>query len=152
MAKTGVVLLGETFDPGGILSDFAGRRHGIGALVSFTGIVRDTQGDLDALEIEHYPGMTERALAVHRDRALARWALADALIVHRHGRMAPGEPIMMVATAAAHRAPAFEAADFLMDYLKSRAPFWKREWRGDRADWVAAEARDEASLARWGQD
>ena len=121
-----------------------------GAVVTFAGIVRDRpEGGLMAMEIEHYPGMTERAIAGIAGEAVRRWALSDALVIHRHGRLAPGETIMMVATAAPHRADAFAAAEFLMDYLKSRAPFWKKEIAADGADWVAARDADEAALSRW---
>ena len=120
-----------------------------GAIVTFTGLVRDNGGTLQAMQIEHYPGMTEKAIAAIMDQAQARWHLTDALVIHRHGTLAPGEPIMMVATAAAHRAEAFAAAEFLMDYLKSRAPFWKKEIGVDGAAWVAAKDTDEQSLNRW---
>lgn len=113
-----------------------------------TGIVRG-DGGLTAMEIEHYPGMTERALLAHRSKALDRFDLSDVLIIHRHGRLAVGETIMMVATAAPHRRAAFEGADFLMDYLKSRAPFWKKEFGPGGATWVDAKEADEAALSRW---
>lgn len=122
---------------------------GAGAVVTFTGLVRDEGGRLSAMEIEHYPGMTEKAIAAMMDQAQARFGLADALVIHRFGRLAPGEAIMMVATAAPHRADAFAAAEFLMDYLKSRAPFWKKETGTDGASWVAAKDQDEAALKRW---
>ncbi len=137
------------FDTGVELAGFAKDRHDIGAVVSFTGVVRDTSGDLRHMLIEHYPGMTERAIGTILDEAVARWSLADALVIHRFGTLAPGAPIMMVATAAAHRAEAFAAADFLMDYLKSRAPFWKKEVTLSGAAWVAAKDEDEAALDRW---
>ncbi len=117
-------------------------------MVTFSGLVRGDDG-ITAMEIEHYPGMTERAIAAIRDQAMARWTLVDALVIHRHGRLVPGETIMMVATAARHRAEAFEAAEFLMDYLKSRAPFWKKQFGPGGAEWVAAADRDEAALSRW---
>lgn len=117
--------------------------------MTFTGLVRDLSGALEAMEIEHYPGMTERAIAAIAEEARQRWHLIDALVIHRHGRLGPSEPIMMVATAAAHRAEAFAAAEFLMDYLKSRAPFWKKEVTAGGADWVAAKEADEAALGRW---
>lgn len=124
---------------------------GAGAVVTFTGMVRD-DGDMVALELEHYPGMTERALLAIEAAARARWDLVDLLIVHRHGRLAVGAPIVLVAAAAAHRRAAFEAADFVMDHLKSRAPFWKREIGPDGpGDWVAAKAIDEDALTRWDQ-
>jgi molybdopterin synthase catalytic subunit len=138
------------FDYGAECGAFAARQAGQGAVVTFAGIVRDTaRGDLQAMEIEHYPGMTEKALATIAEEAARRWALGDVLVIHRHGRLAPGEVIMMVATAAPHRADAFAAAEFLMDYLKSRAPFWKREITPEGADWVAARDEDEAALSRW---
>lgn len=139
----------ETFDVGAELACFTAGAVGAGAVVSFTGIVRDVPGGLSRMEIEHYPGMTERAIAEMLDKASARWGLTDAMVIHRHGTMQPGDPIMMVATAAPHRAGAFAAADFLMDYLKSRAPFWKKEYGPDGAEWVAAKDEDEDALARW---
>lgn len=127
-----------------------GSGPGVGAVVTFTGIVRDLPGGgLTRMEIEHYPGMTERAIAAIEAEAIARWSLSDCLIVHRFGALAPGAPIMMVATAAGHRGDAFAAAEFLMDYLKSRAPFWKKEVTEDGAGWVAAKDEDEDALSRW---
>jgi molybdopterin synthase catalytic subunit len=120
----------------------------MGAVVTFTGLVRG-DGGLSAMEIEHYPGMTERAITAIAEEARERWSLGDVLVIHRHGRLEPGEAIMMVATAAPHRKDAFEAAEFLMDYLKSRAPFWKKELGPDGAAWVAAKDDDEAALGRW---
>lgn len=140
----------EPFDPGAELSRFAQGRADIGAVVSFTGIVRDDVGTLSRMEIEHYPGMTEKAITAIVDEACARWSLAGCLVIHRHGPLAPGEQIMMVATAAKHRVAAFEAAEFLMDYLKSRAPFWKKEIQQDGStDWVDAKVDDEDALTRW---
>lgn len=139
----------EAFDMGAEANAFASDLRGAGAVVTFTGIVRDLAGDLSAMEIEHYPGMTERAIAGIATEAIARWSLTDALVIHRHGRLSVGEPIMMVATAAPHRGDAFAAAEFLMDYLKSRAPFWKKEITASGADWVAARDEDEAALKRW---
>ncbi len=121
-----------------------------GAIVTFTGVVRDLPGGgLDRMEIEHYPGMTERALRQIADQAMERWQLEDVMVIHRHGVLRPGDRIMMVATASRHRKAAFEAADFLMDYLKSRAPFWKKEYTSDGAEWVAAKDEDEAALSQW---
>lgn len=129
---------------------FAADRADAGAIVTFTGVVRDVAPGLTAMEIEHYPGMTERALHAIADQAVARFALSDCLVIHRYGRLTPGERIMMVATAAPHRADAFAAAEFLMDYLKSRAPFWKKEITSDgHATWVAAQDADEDALQRW---
>ncbi len=123
--------------------------RGAGAVVTFSGLVRANGGQLTAMEIEHYPGMTEKAISAIMEEAVARWGLADALVIHRYGVLRSGEPIMMVATAASHRADAFAAAEFLMDYLKSRAPFWKKEISANGADWVAAKDSDEAALTRW---
>ena len=137
------------FDPGRVLSEFSAGVEAAGAVVSFTGVVRDVAGGLRHMEIEHYPGMTEKAIAGIVAEASDRWPLADALVIHRHGELKPGEVIMMVATASAHRKAAFEAAEFLMDYLKSRAPFWKKEITANGSDWVAAKDEDEAALNRW---
>lgn len=138
----------EPFDQGAEVSAFTTGATGAGAVVSFTGIVRP-DGGLTGMEIEHYPGMTEKAITAILEQAVQRWSLVDGLVIHRHGRLAPGEPIMMVATAAPHRADAFAAAEFLMDYLKSRAPFWKKESRDGGETWVAAKDADEDALKRW---
>lgn len=138
------------FDLGVETQAFAQRQVNMGGVVTFTGIVRDLpQTPLSAMEIEHYPGMTEKALKDMAQTAIDRFSLGDALIIHRYGRLTPGEMIMMVATAAPHRKDAFEAAEFLMDYLKSRAPFWKREVTSQGAAWVASKAEDETALERW---
>ena len=138
------------FDAGAELNAFTQSVDGAGAIVSFFGITRDvSQGNLSSMEIEHNPGMTEKALGAIREEAMTRIALPGAMILHRHGRLGPGDPIMMVATAARHRADAFAAAEFLMDYLKSRAPFWKKEVTGDGATWVSARDEDEDALSRW---
>jgi len=122
----------------------------MGAIVTFTGVVRDiASGNLDVMEIEHYPGMTEAALTKIAAQAQERWALGDVLVIHRFGRLSPGDQIMMVATSAPHRLDAFEAAQYLMDYLKSRAPFWKKEITKDGAIWVDAKDEDEDALKRW---
>ena len=120
-----------------------------GAVVSFTGVVRDDTGSLDYMFIEHYPGMTQAALRNFADQATEKFGLEKALVIHRHGRLQPGEAIMMVATAARHRKDAFAGADYLMDYLKSRAPFWKKEVSKGSATWVASKDQDEAALAAW---
>ncbi len=144
-----VAVQSAPFDLGAESAAFAAAVPGAGAVVTFTGLVRDNGGRLAAMEIEHYPGMTEKAISGMVEQALQRWSLVDALVIHRHGRLAAGEAIMMVATAAPHRADAFAAAEFLMDYLKSRAPFWKKEIGADGAEWVAAKDEDEAALKRW---
>ena len=137
------------FDPGAELNAFSKGVGNAGAVVSFTGVVRDVVGGLSAMEIEHYPGMTQKAIAAIVDEAKSRWSLADALVIHRYGRLEAGEMIMMVATASRHRVDAFQAAEYLMDYLKSRAPFWKKELTKDGEEWVEARDEDEAALDRW---
>lgn len=137
------------FDAGAELDAFSHGRHEVGAIVSFTGIVRDREGGLVRMEIEHYPGMTEKAIAEIAEQAKTRWDLADLLVIHRHGALPLGQPIMMVATAATHRRAAFEAAEYLMDYLKSRAPFWKKEVTRIGEHWVEATPEDEDALSRW---
>lgn len=144
-----VSIQSSPFDMGAEVRRFAKSVSGAGAVVTFSGLVRDDGGKLTAMEIEHYPAMTERAVEAIRVEAMERWALQGAVIVHRYGRLEPGEQIMMVATAARHRADAFAAAEFLMDYLKSRAPFWKKEVGPNGGKWVAAKEEDEEALARW---
>jgi len=119
-----------------------------GAIVSFTGCVRADDG-VSALSLEHYPGMTEREIAGHVAEAGRRWPLVGAVVVHRVGRLKPGEPIVLVAVAATHRREAFAACEFLIDYLKTKAPFWKQEHRGAGARWVEARASDAAAAQRW---
>lgn len=123
----------------------------VGAVVSFSGVCRDEEGTLAALELEHYPGMAEAEIARIAAQAVERWPLTAVTAIHRHGRIRPGENIVLVVTASRHRAAAFRAAEFLMDYLKSRAPFWKKEHRKDGSEggWVEARESDEAALDRW---
>ncbi len=123
---------------------------GVGAVASFVGVVRDDGEGLAALTLEHYPGMTERALERILVRARERWGFIDATIIHRIGELAPGEPIVLVAVAAAHRGEAFSACEFIMDYLKTEAPFWKKEFGEAGAHWVDARESDQAAVARWG--
>ncbi len=138
------------FDPGKELNRFYAGDSKFGAVASFAGIVRsDTQDPVEKLVIEHYPGMTERAIQAMIDAAGERWQIGDCLVIHRFGALNPGDAIMMVAVRAAHRAAAFEATQFLMDFLKSRAPFWKKEFRGGVAEWVESRAEDEAGLRKW---
>jgi len=138
------------FDPGDELNRFSASCAGMGAVVTFTGVVRDNAaGTLSVMEIEHYPAMTEAALTRIAAQAQQRWTLGDVLVIHRFGRLSPGDQIMMVATAAPHRVDAFEAAQYLMDYLKSRAPFWKKEITRDGDAWVDAKDQDEDALKRW---
>lgn len=126
-------------------------RPDIGAVVSFTGLVRGTteDGPIAGMELEHYPGMTERALEQIVAEARARWPLEAVRVVHRHGPLAPGERIVLVLTASRHRQAAFEAAEFLMDYLKTRAPFWKKEAHAEGARWVDAREHDDSAARRW---
>ncbi|MCV2883007.1 molybdenum cofactor biosynthesis protein MoaE [Actibacterium sp. XHP0104] len=140
------------FDFGAEAGAFATGHDNAGAVVTFAGIVRDDTGSLQRMVIEHYPGMTERALEKIAREATGRWDLKDCLIIHRHGDLAVGEMIMMVATAARHRKAAFEAAEYLMDFLKSRAPFWKKEITGSGTGWVASKDEDEAALGRWSKE
>jgi molybdopterin synthase catalytic subunit len=140
----------EPFDPGARLSAFSRGRTETGAIASFTGIARAEQGATAVLELEAYPGFTEAEIGKIADEARARWALHDLLILHRVGRIGPGEPIVFVATAAGHRRAAFEACDFLMDYLKSKAPFWKKEHGPDGERWIEPTAQDHADRERWG--
>lgn len=139
----------ETFDPGLELNSFTQSVQGAGAVVSFTGVVRDVEGKLAEMLIEHYPGMTEKAISKIVDEAKTRWSLAGALVIHRYGQLGAGDQIMMVATASRHRVDAFQAAEFLMDYLKSRAPFWKKERTAYGDSWVEARDEDEDALSRW---
>jgi molybdopterin synthase catalytic subunit len=140
----------EAFDVGAELAALTAGRAGIGALASFVGLVRDDAGaPIAAMTLEHYPGMTEKKLAEIEAEAHARWPLQASLIVHRYGRMRPGEPIVLVATAAAHRAPALEACAFLIDWLKTEAPFWKLEEAAGASRWVEARSADDEAAARW---
>jgi molybdopterin synthase catalytic subunit len=141
----------EDFDPGAEAEALARGRTDIGAVVSFVGYCRDEGGLLAALELEHYPGMAEDEIARAAGEAEARWPLLGATIIHRYGRIAPGERIVLVAVAAEHRGAAFAAAEMLMDYLKTRAPFWKRALRSDGAvdEWIESKGEDDRSAARW---
>jgi molybdopterin synthase catalytic subunit len=142
----------EPFEPGAELTRFTEAATGAGATVSFTGLVRgqDHAGRaLTAMTLEHYPGMTEAQVQAITEEAARRWPLQAVLVIHRFGRLAAGDPIVFVATASAHRSAAFEAADFLMDWLKTKAPFWKLEEGADGAEWVAAKAEDDQAAERW---
>ena len=139
----------EPFDPGALLSGFCRDRAEVGAVATFTGLARAEAGATTILELEAYPGFTETEIGKIAEQARARFSLADLLILHRIGQIAPGEPIVFVATAAGHRREAFEACDFLMDYLKSRAPFWKKEHGPDGVRWIEPRAQDHADIARW---
>jgi molybdopterin synthase catalytic subunit len=141
----------EDFDVGAEIASLQRGRTGIGGLAAFVGLVRDTAGGsgIRAMTLEHYPGMTERALEAIEAEAMKRWPLEAALIVHRYGRLEPGERIVLVVTASAHRAAAFESCEFLVDWLKTKAPFWKLEETQDGARWVEAQASDDDAAKRW---
>ncbi len=141
----------EPFDLAPERDRLTGGRTDIGALVAFTGLCRDEDGALAALELEHYPGMAEEEIGRIAAEATRRWPLLGLTIVHRHGRIVPGEPIVLVLAASSHRQAAFEAASFLMDYLKTRAPFWKKEHRADgtAGDWVSAKDADDTAAMKW---
>jgi len=143
-----VLVQHEDFDLAVELAQLGGSDGSAGAVISFTGLVRG-DSDLHALELEHYPAMTISALEQIEQSARTRWGLIDVRIIHRYGRLELGEQIMMVAVSAPHRRAAFEAADYIMDYLKSRAPFWKKEHTSDGMSWVDAKPEDEDDLARW---
>jgi molybdopterin synthase catalytic subunit len=140
------------FDVAREIAVLTASRTDIGAVVTFSGICRGGEGGRDAmtaLTLEHYPGMAEAEIARHADEAMARWPLTGLTIVHRVGRILPGENIMVVLTASAHRQAAFQAAEFLMDYLKAHAPFWKREETAGGTSWIAAKTDDDDAAARW---
>ncbi|MDE1148574.1 MAG: molybdenum cofactor biosynthesis protein MoaE [Azospirillaceae bacterium] len=141
----------EDFDVGAELASLTDGNTAIGGVASFVGLVRDFAGGMavDAMTLEHYPGMTERQLAAIEAAARARWPLDAVLIIHRHGRLLPGDRIVLVACASAHRAAAFEACWFLMDWLKTKAPFWKQEETAEGTRWVAAKEEDDDAAARW---
>ena len=144
--RTTIRVQAEPFDVAAELDALS--RGGVGAVASFTGYVRQEDG-LDALLLEHYPGMTEREIARHVEAAQTRWALLGITIIHRVGELRPSDPIVLVAAASAHRADAFRACEFLMDHLKHSATFWKRERRGGETRWIEAKASDDAAAKRW---
>ncbi|MHB2208917.1 molybdenum cofactor biosynthesis protein MoaE [Methylobacterium sp. CM6257] len=142
----------EPFDTAAEIARLSAELGGrAGAVVTFTGLCRDEDGRLAALELEHYPGMAEAEILRVAEEAVARWPLQALRVIHRHGRVRPGDGIVLVVTASSHRVAAFEAASFLMDYLKTRAPFWKREHLADgtTGGWVEATAQDDAAAERW---
>lgn len=141
----------EDFDVGLELRTMTQGNHAVGGLCSFVGLVRDMAGDanIGAMTLEHYPGMTEKALEEIEAEALARWPLEATLMIHRYGRLEAGDQIVLVAAASAHREAAFEACHFLIDFLKTRAPFWKLEETVDGPKWVDARTSDDTAAARW---
>lgn len=147
-----ITLSEAPFDPGDLLSDFCLGRTEVGAVATFTGLARAEAGSTEILELEAYPGFTENEIGRIAEAARARFALDDLAIRHRVGRISPGEPIVFVATAAKHRRAAFEACDFLMDYLKSKAPFWKKSHGPDGSRWIEPRDQDRADIARWDEE
>ncbi len=146
-----VVVQAEAFDLGAEVAAISRQRTDIGAIASFVGLARDHNdgSGVTAMTLEHYPGMTEKALAALVDEACARWSLIDVTVIHRVGRLLPGDPIVLVAVASSHRGEAFAACEFIMDALKTRAPFWKKEETPEGERWVEARASDDTAVARW---
>lgn len=149
--KTTIRLQREDFDAAAEVSALTRGRRDIGAVMTFTGICRDheTNRKISAMILEHYPGMAEVEIARHVDEAKTRWPLLGVTVIHRYGRFIPGDNIVLVVTASAHRQAAFAAAEFLMDYLKTRAPFWKVEEHGTEKTWVEAKDTDDKAAERW---
>lgn len=137
----------EDFDATAEVKALIGARTDVGAVVTFTGLMRGSAGAV--LTLEHYAGMTEKELTAIGEEAAGRWPLIDLLVIHRYGRLEPGDQIVLVATLAAHRGDAFAAAEFLMDWLKTKAPLWKKEEAGGEAEWVEARADDDRATERW---
>jgi molybdopterin synthase catalytic subunit len=150
-ARTIVRVQREVFDAALEAAELTRGRTDLGAVVTFTGLCRDEGGALAALEIEHYPGMAEEEITRVVGVATSRWPLEGVVAVHRYGLIRPGEPIVLVVTASLHRGEAFAAASFLMDFLKTEAPFWKKQYLADQTsgDWVAAKAQDDAAAQKW---
>jgi molybdopterin synthase catalytic subunit len=148
---TTIRLQREQFDANAEVAALTRGRTDVGAVVTFTGVCRaDENGEpIAALTLEHYPGMAEAEIGRHVEEAKARWPLLGVTVIHRHGRLTPGDVIVLVATASSHREAAFAAAAFLMDYLKTRAPFWKRVEKPSGTTWVEAKASDDAATERW---
>jgi molybdopterin synthase catalytic subunit len=146
-----ILVQAEAFDLGAEVDLMSKGRTDIGAIASFVGLARDLNdgSGVAAMTLEHYPGMTEKALAALVDEACSRWALLDVTVVHRVGRLLPGDAIVLVAVASQHRSEAFAACEFIMDYLKTRAPFWKKEETPEGERWVEARASDDVAAARW---
>jgi molybdopterin synthase catalytic subunit len=144
----------EDFDVQAEIARIARGRRDIGAVVTFNGLCRDENGQLAALELEHYPGMAEAEITRICTEAGERWPLTGITAIHRFGKIEPGSNIVLVVAASAHRQAAFEAASFVMDFLKTRAPFWKKEWHADGSEgqWVAAKDADDSAAERWQQD
>ncbi|MBC2731972.1 molybdopterin synthase catalytic subunit MoaE [Thiobacillus sp.] len=148
-----IVVQNAAFELGAEVDAMRRGRSDIGAIASFIGLARDMNdgSDVAAMTLEHYPGMTEKALAALVEEAQSRWTLLDVTLIHRVGRLLPGDPIVLVAVAGSHRGEAFAACEFIMDYLKTRAPFWKKEETPEGERWVEARASDDAAAMRWGK-
>ena len=146
-----IIISDAPFDPGALLTQFQANHPEAGAAVTFTGVVRSNPGrPISALILECYPDLAHNEISAIRESAIARFHLIDAAILHRYGRLVPGEPIMQVMTLAAHRKAAFDGAQYLMDYLKTDAPFWKQEETAQGTEWVEAKAADDVARERWG--
>ncbi|TMJ06192.1 MAG: molybdenum cofactor biosynthesis protein MoaE [Alphaproteobacteria bacterium] len=143
----------EDFDIGAEIAELTQGRTDIGAVATFTGVCRaDNEGHrIEAMTLEHYPGMAEAEILRHVEEAQARWPLFGVTVIHRYGRLVPGDNVVLVVATSSHREAAFAAAEFLMDYLKTRAPFWKKEERAGAAGWVEARQADDAAAQRWRQ-
>lgn len=152
-AQIKVAIQNEDFDVAREIESLTRGRGDVGALVTFTGLCRDEAGTLEALELEHYPGMAEDEILRVAQQAAARWPLLGATAIHRYGKVLPGENIVLVIATSPHRRAAFEAAEYIMDYLKTRAPFWKKEHRRDGSvgEWVEAKDADDSAVERWEQ-
>jgi molybdopterin synthase catalytic subunit len=148
--STRIQVQADDFDAGAEIAALSKGSGRVGAVASFVGVVRGSEG-VTAMTLEHYPGMTEREIARHVAEAQARWPLIGVTVIHRIGTLGVGDNIVFVAAASAHREAAFAATEFLVDYLKTRAPFWKLEERSGSADWVAARAEDDEAVKRWGR-
>lgn len=143
----------EDFDLTQVMADLRTNKPQVGAVVSFVGLVRDINdgADVSTLTLEHYPEMTEKALEAIVDQAKQRWDVLEAVVIHRVGTLRPTDQIVLVAISSAHRQAAFSACEFIMDYLKTQAPFWKKETNSRGSRWVEARASDDAAQARWAQ-
>lgn len=147
-----IIISNIPFDPGAFLTEFQANHDEAGAAVTFTGLVRSTpERPITALILECYPDLAQNEIATIRETAISRFSLIDAAILHRYGRLTPGEPIMQVMTLAPHRQAAFDGAQYLMDYLKTDAPFWKQEETETGTEWVKAKVADDTARDRWGK-
>lgn len=153
MSRARIAVQTDNFDAGALIAQLS-QGEGAGAVASFVGVVRSGSGEdsIAAMTLEHYPGMTERALDAIVREAQQRWQIIDVTVIHRVGRLLPGEQIVFVGVASRHRGESFDACEFIMDYLKTRAPFWKKEETAQGAHWVDARESDDLAAAKWGRD